>query len=109
MVPVDGIWLGIYLKGNARLNLTLEGDNTLLGLDHGAGIGGGKRATLVITENSTGSLRAVEVPMGPPVSEEMPDQQIPKVRTMGQETIRIKGGTISADGGAYWVPKRGIS
>lgn len=29
---------GIYLKGHARLNLTLEGDNTLLGLEHGAGI-----------------------------------------------------------------------
>ena len=29
---------GIYLKGNAKLNLTLEGTNTLLGLDEGAGI-----------------------------------------------------------------------
>ena len=27
---------GIYLKGNAQLNLTLEGKNTLLGLDEGA-------------------------------------------------------------------------
>ena len=40
---------GIYLKGNARLNLTLEGTNTLVGLDDGAGIEVGKDATLVIT------------------------------------------------------------
>ena len=45
---------GIYLKGNAQLNLTLEGDNTLLGLEHGAGIEVEKGATLVITEQSTG-------------------------------------------------------
>ena len=50
---------GIYLKGHARLNLTLEGKNTLLGLDDGAGIEVEKGATLVITENSTGSLKAV--------------------------------------------------
>ena len=50
---------GIYLKGNARLNLTLEGTNTLVGLDDGAGIEVGKDATLVITEQSTGSLKAV--------------------------------------------------
>lgn len=31
---------GIYLKGNAQLNLTLEGTNTLVGLDDGAGIEG---------------------------------------------------------------------
>ena len=48
---------GIYLKGNARLNLTLEGENTLLGLDHGAGIEVEKGATLVITEQSNGSLK----------------------------------------------------
>ena len=50
---------GIYLKGNARLNLTIEGDNTLLGLEHGAGIEVEKGATLVITEQSNGSLKAV--------------------------------------------------
>lgn len=50
---------GIYLKGNAQLNLTLEGDNTLLGLEHGAGIEVEKGATLVITEQSNGSLKAV--------------------------------------------------
>ena len=49
---------GIYLKGNARLNLSIEGDNTLLGLEHGAGIEVEKGATLVITEQSDGSLRA---------------------------------------------------
>ena len=50
---------GIYLKGNAQLNLTLEGKNTLLGLDDGAGIEVEKGAKLVITEQSTGSLKAV--------------------------------------------------
>ena len=39
---------GIYLKGNAQLNLTLEGTNTLVGLDEGAGIEVEKDATLVI-------------------------------------------------------------
>lgn len=50
---------GIYLKGNAQLNLTLEGKNILLGLEHGAGIEVEKDATLVITEQSEGSLKAV--------------------------------------------------
>ena len=50
---------GIYLKGNARLNLTLKGTNTLVGLDEGAGIEVEKDATLVITEQSKGSLQAV--------------------------------------------------
>ena len=34
---------GIYLKGHAQLNLTLEGTNTLVGLDEGAGIEVGKK------------------------------------------------------------------
>ena len=50
---------GIYLKGNAQLNLTLKGTNTLVRLDEGAGIEVEKDATLVITEQSKGSLQAV--------------------------------------------------
>ena len=95
---------GIYLKGHAQLNLTLEGDNTLLGLDHGAGIEVEKGATLVITENSTGSLKAVGGAYGAAgiggkgtASDEGADNNC---RT---GTIIIKGGTIEAEGGAYWV------
>ena len=95
---------GIYLKGNARLNLTLEGDNTLLGLDHGAGIEVEKDATLVITEQSKGSLNAVGGAYGAAgiggkgtASDEGADKNC---RT---GTIIIKGGTIEAEGGAYWV------
>ncbi|WP_294340572.1 YDG domain-containing protein, partial [uncultured Clostridium sp.] len=95
---------GIYLKGNAKLNLTLEGTNTLVGLDEGAGIEVGKGATLVITENSTGSLKAVGGAYGAAgiggkgtASDEGADNNC---RT---GTIIIKGGTIEAEGGAYWV------
>ena len=96
---------GIYLKGNARLNLTLEGDNTLLGLDHGAGIEVEKRATLVITENSTGSLRAVGGAYGAAGIGGNAGSTDSEGANYGTGTIRIKGGTISADGGAYWVPQ----
>ena len=96
---------GIYLKGNARLNLTLEGTNTLVGLDEGAGIEVEKDATLVITENSTGRLKAVGGAYGAAGIGGKPG-------TTGYEgadkncrtgTIIIKGGTIEAEGGAYWV------
>ena len=95
---------GIYLKGNARLNLTLEGKNTLLGQDEGAGIEVEKDATLVITEQSKGSLNAVGGAYGAAgiggkgtASDEGADNNC---RT---GTIIIKGGTIEAEGGAYWV------
>ncbi|MFK7725283.1 hypothetical protein ACI3EW_14645 [Pilosibacter sp. HC1M1C21] len=104
---------GIYLKGNAQLNLTLKGDNTLLGLEHGAGIEVEKGATLVITENSNGSLRAVGGAYGAAgiggnadaVSYfhgalETKDFDGTKY---GTGTIIIKGGTIAAEGGVYWV------
>ena len=117
MIKSDGArgWdlAGIYLKGNARLNLTLEGENTLLGLDHGAGIEVEKGATLVITENSNGSLRAVGGAYGAAgiggnadaVSYfhgalETKDFDGTKY---GTGTIIIKGGTIAAEGGVYWV------
>ena len=97
---------GIYLKGNARLNLTLEGNNTLLGLDEGAGIEVEKGATLVITENSTGRLKAVGGAYGAAgiggkgtTSDEGADKNC---RT---GTIIIKGGSITAEGGAYQIPK----
>ena len=50
---------GILLKGKAKLNLTVQGKNSLAGTYSGAGIGVEKDATLVITEQSTGSLKAV--------------------------------------------------
>ena len=96
---------GIYLKGNAQLNLTLEGKNTLLGLEHGAGIEVEKGATLVITENSTGSLKAVGGACGAAgiggkagsTGYEGANEEY------GTGKIIIKGGTIEAEGGAYWV------
>ena len=110
MIQSDGArgWnlAGIYLKGNAQLNLTLEGTNTLVGLDEGAGIEVGKGATLVITENSTGSLKAVGGAYGAAgiggkgtASDEGADNNC---RT---GTIIIKGGSITAEGGAYQIPK----
>ena len=95
---------GIYLKGNARLNLTLEGKNTLLGQDEGAGIEVEKDATLVITEQSKGSLNAVGGAYGAAgiggkgtASDEGADKNC---RT---GTIIIKGGSITAEGGAYQI------
>ena len=97
---------GIYLKGNARLNLTLEGTNTLVGLDEGAGIEVEKGATLVITENSTGRLKAVGGAYGAAgiggkgtTSDKGADKNC---RT---GTIIIKGGSITAEGGAYQIPQ----
>lgn len=94
---------GIYLKGNARLNLTLEGTNTLVGLDEGAGIEVGKDATLVITENSTGSLKAVGGAYGAAGIGGSAGSTGYEGRKLETGTIIIKGGTIEAEGGAYWV------
>ena len=94
---------GIYLKGHAQLNLTLEGDNTLLGLDHGAGIEVEKGATLVITENSNGSLRAVGGAYGAAGIGGNAGSTDSEGTNYGTGTIIIKGGTISAEGGVYWV------
>lgn len=109
-IQSDGVrgWnlAGIYLKGNAQLNLTLEGTNTLVGLDEGAGIEVGKGEKLVITENSTGRLKAVGGAYGAAgiggkgtTSDEGADKNC---RT---GTIIIKGGSITAEGGAYQIPK----
>ena len=94
---------GIYLKGNARLNLTLEGTNTLLGLDEGAGIEVEKDATLVITENSTGSLKAVGGAYGAAGIGGSAGSTGYEGRELETGTIIIKGGTIEAEGGAYRV------
>ena len=96
---------GIYLKGNAQLNLTLEGDNTLLGLEHGAGIEVEKGATLVITEQSNGSLKAVggaygAAGIGGSAGSTGYEGTNENYRT---GRIIIKGGNIEAKGGAYWV------
>lgn len=96
---------GIYLKGNARLNLTLEGTNTLLGLDEGAGIEVEKDATLVITENSTGSLKAVGGAGGAAgIGGKAGSTGYEGAKEeYGTGKIIIKGGIIEAKGGAYWV------
>ena len=94
---------GIYLKGNARLNLTLEGTNTLVGLDEGAGIEVEKDATLVITENSTGRLKAVGGAYGAAGIGGSAGSTGYEGRKLETGTIIIKGGTIEAEGGAYWV------
>ena len=109
MIKSDGAsgWdlAGIYLKGNARLNLTLEGENTLLGLDEGAGIEVEKGATLVITEQSSGSLTAVGGAYGAAGIGGNAGSTDSEGTNYGTGKIIIKGGTISADGGAYWVPQ----
>ena len=97
---------GIYLKGQAQLNLTLEGANKLVGLDEGAGIEVEKDAKLVITENSTGSLRAVGGAYGAAGiggKGTASDKGADKYCRTG--TIIIKGGSITAVGGAYQVPQ----
>ena len=96
---------GIYLKGNARLNLTIEGDNTLLGLEHGAGIEVEEGATLVITEQSTGSLRAVGGAYGAAgIGGKAGSTGYEGAKEeYGTGKIIIKGGIIEAKGGAYWV------
>ena len=84
-----------------------------MGLDHGAGIEVEKGATLVITEQSNGSLKAVGGAYGAAgiggnadaVSYfhgalETKDFDGTKY---GTGRIIIKGGTIAAEGGVYWV------
>lgn len=94
---------GIYLKGNAQLNLTLEGTNKLVGLDEGAGIEVEKDATLVITEQSSGSLTAVGGAYGAAGIGGSAGSTGYEGRNLETGTIIIKGGTIEAEGGAYWV------
>lgn len=94
---------GIYLKGNAKLNLTLEGTNTLLGLDEGAGIEVEKGATLVITDQSNGSLKAVGGAYGAAGIGGKAGSTGYEGKELETGTIIIEGGTIEAEGGTYWV------
>ena len=94
---------GIYLKGNARLNLTLEGTITLVGLDEGAGIEVEKGATLVITDQSNGSLKAVGGAYGAAGIGGKAGSTGYEGKELETGTIIIEGGTIEAEGGTYWV------
>ena len=96
---------GILLKGKAKLNLTVKGENTLKGTYGGAGIGVEKDATLVITEQSTGSLKAVGGACGAAgIGGKAGSTGYEGAKEeYGTGKIIIKGGTIEAEGGAYWV------
>ena len=76
-----------------------------MGLEHGAGIEVEKGATLVITELSDGSLRAVGGAYGAAGIGGNAGSTDSEGTNYGTGTIIIKGGTIAAEGGAYWVPK----
>ena len=97
---------GIYLGGNAKLNLTIKGENTLSGADQGAGIEVGEKATLVITSDSTGTLTATGGAYGAAgiggrgafISSEGGGAKNEAYKT---GTIEILGGTIQAKGGRY--------
>ena len=64
-----------------------------------------KDATLVITEQSKGSLRAVGGAYGAAGIGGNAGSTDSEGTNYGTGKIIIKGGTISADGGAYWVPQ----
>ena len=96
---------GILLKGKAKLNLTVQGKNSLAGTYSGAGIGVEKDATLVITEQSTGSLKAVGGACGAAgIGGKAGSTGYEGAKEeYGTGKIIIKGGIIEAKGGAYWV------
>ena len=99
---------GIYLGGNAKLNLTIKGENTLAGADKGAGIEVGENATLVISRDSTGTLTATGGGYGAAgiggrgafISSEGGGRKNEAYKT---GTIEILGGTIQAKGGRYQI------
>ena len=99
---------GIYLGGNAKLNLTIKGKNTLAGADMGAGIEVGEKATLVISRDSTGTLTATGGGYGAAgiggrgafISSEGGGTKNEAYKT---GTIKIWGGTIQAKGGRYQI------
>ena len=99
---------GIYLGGNAKLNLTIKGENTLAGADKGAGIEVGENATLVISRDSTGTLTATGGGYGAAgiggrgafISSEGGGTKNEAYKT---GTIEILGGTIQAKGGRYQI------
>lgn len=99
---------GIYLGGNAKLNLTIKGENTLAGADQGAGIEVGENATLFISRDSTGTLTATGGGYGAAgiggrgafISSEGGGRKNEAYKT---GTIEILGGTIQAKGGRYQI------
>ena len=75
----------LKVDGSASLNLTLNGDNTLKSGGDSAGLQVGDRATLVITEQSTGNLTVTGGSMGAGIG---------GAYTADAGNITIKGGTI---------------
>lgn len=95
---------GIYLGRNAKLNLTLKGENTLSGADQGAGIEVGEKATLVITSDSTGTLTATGGAYGAAgIGGRAGLNLSGSTEKYATGTIVIEGGDIQATGGAYWI------
>ena len=93
---------GILLKGNAKLNLTIKGDNTLSGADQGAGIEVGEKATLIITEESTGTLKATGGGYGAAgIGGRAGLATSEGIESHKTGTIVIKGGDIQATGGRF--------
>lgn len=95
---------GILLKGKAKLNLTVKGDNSLKGTYGGAGIGVEEKATLIITKESTGSLTATGGGYGAAGiggRATVPDYEN-TIISYKTGTIEIQGGNIHAVGGDYW-------
>ena len=99
----------LTVRDNAVLNLTLKGENTLHGgRSGGAGICVKQGATLVVTENSTGSLTATGgngEGGGAGIGANGTGVSLGGTYDKGTEqkvgTIQIKGGTIVAQGGTY--------
>ena len=96
----------IELINGAKLNLTLEGDNVLKGSIGGAGIGVGEDCTLTITEQSTGTLKAVggsyyggAAGIGANGTGAYAGKPREVIQKFG--TIIIEGGTVNAEGGTY--------
>lgn len=96
---------GILLKGKAKLNLTVKGDNSLKGTYGGAGIGVEEKATLIITKESTGSLTATGGGYGAAGiggRATVPDHEN-TIISYKTGTIEIQGGNIHAVGGDCWL------
>lgn len=96
----------IELINGAKLNLTLEGNNVLVGSIGGAGIGVGEDCTLTITAKSTGTLKAVggsyyggAAGIGANGTGAYAGKPREVIQKFG--TIIIEGGTVNAEGGTY--------
>lgn len=95
---------GILLKGKAKLNLTVKGENSLKGTYGGAGIGVEEKATLIITKESNGNLTATGGGYGAAGiggRATVPDYEN-TIISYKTGTIEIQGGNIHAVGGDYW-------